>query len=166
MRPAAAKRVWRSDAASLVTGGRRCQDACASLSVSAALRHFASSFERRRIERVELAQRAGKLGRERAQRLALRFSWRGGQRCAQHQQRVVLAGEIARRHSAATIFSAINLIVTLLVVLQLWLLTATMNAYLGGDTSVVRPAALASLACLAVNLWLLRRVFYLQGPEG
>ena len=64
----------------------------------------------------------------------------------------------------ATIFSAINLIVTLLVVLQLWLLTATMNAWMGGDTSVVWPAALASLGCFAVNLWLLRRVLYLQGP--
>jgi hypothetical protein len=64
----------------------------------------------------------------------------------------------------ATIFSGINLIVTLLVVLQLWLLTATMNAWMGGDSSVVWPAALASLGCLLVNLWLLRRVFYLQGP--
>ena len=64
----------------------------------------------------------------------------------------------------ATIFSGINLIVTLLVVLQLWLLTATMNAWLGGDTSVVWPAMLASLGCLLVNLWLLRRVFYLQKP--
>jgi hypothetical protein len=64
----------------------------------------------------------------------------------------------------ATIFSGINLVVTLLVVLQLWLLTATMNAWLGGDTSVVWPAALASLGCFLVNLWLLRRVFYLQGP--
>jgi hypothetical protein len=64
----------------------------------------------------------------------------------------------------ATIFSAINLIVTLLVVLQLWLLTATMNAWLGGDSSVVWPAALASLGCLAFNLFLLRRIFHLQTP--
>ena len=68
------------------------------------------------------------------------------------------------RSQQATIFSGINLIVTLLVVLQLWLLTATMNAWLGGDTSVVWPAALASLACLAGNLALLRRVFYLERP--
>ena len=68
------------------------------------------------------------------------------------------------RSQQATIFSGINLIVTLLVVLQLWLLTATMNARLGGDTSVVWPAALASLACFAGNLALLRRVFYLERP--
>ena len=64
----------------------------------------------------------------------------------------------------AAIFSGINLIVILLVVLQLWLLTATMNAWLGGDSSIVWPAALASLVCFALNLLLLRRVFYLQKP--
>ena len=63
-----------------------------------------------------------------------------------------------------TIFNAINLIVTLLVVLQLWLLTATMNAWLGGDSSIIWPAALASLACLVLNLFLLQRVFNLQRP--
>jgi len=68
------------------------------------------------------------------------------------------------RPQKATIYGGISLIVTLLVVLQLWLLTATMNAWLGGDSSVVWPAMLASLGCLLVNLWLLRRVFYLQEP--
>ena len=47
-------------------------------------------------------------------------------------------------------------LVLILVVLQLWLLTATMNAYLGGDDAVVWPAALASLACLGLNAGLLR----------
>ena len=46
--------------------------------------------------------------------------------------------------------------VLILVVLQLWLLTATMNAYLGGDDGVVWPAALASLACFLLNAGLLR----------
>jgi hypothetical protein len=68
------------------------------------------------------------------------------------------------RAQQVTIFNGINLIVTLLVVLQLWLLTATMNAWLGGDSSIVWPAALASLTCLVLNLFLLRRVFYLQNP--
>ena len=45
--------------------------------------------------------------------------------------------------------------VLILVILQLWLLTATMNAYLGGDTSVIWPAAGASLACLLLNVGLL-----------
>ncbi|MEO7134311.1 MAG: DUF6755 family protein [Vicinamibacterales bacterium] len=46
--------------------------------------------------------------------------------------------------------------VLILVVLQLWLLTATMNAYLGGDGAVVWPAAFASLCCFLLNLGLLR----------
>ena len=46
--------------------------------------------------------------------------------------------------------------VLILVVLQLWLLTATMNAYLGGDGAVVWPAALASLLCFLLNVGLLR----------
>ena len=44
----------------------------------------------------------------------------------------------------------------MLVVLQLWLLTATMNAFLGGDDAVVWPALGASAACLVLNLGLLR----------
>jgi len=46
--------------------------------------------------------------------------------------------------------------VLILVVLQLWLLTATMNAWLGGDASVVWPALGASLACFLLKLGLLR----------
>jgi hypothetical protein len=47
-------------------------------------------------------------------------------------------------------------IVLVLVVMQLWLLTATMNAWLGGDDSVVWPAALASLFCFGLCAGLLR----------
>jgi hypothetical protein len=62
------------------------------------------------------------------------------------------------RSQKTTISGGVNWIVLLLVVMQLWLLTATMNAWLGGDSSVVWPAALASLGCFAVNLWLLYRL--------
>lgn len=69
---------------------------------------------------------------------------------------------ILTRRQKDTIFAGIFGVVALLVVLQLWLLTATMNAFLGGDDSVVWPATMASLVCLLVNLWLLRRLVYLQ----
>jgi len=62
-----------------------------------------------------------------------------------------------------TIVGGVGMIVTLLVILQLWLLTATMNAWMGGDSSVVWPAALASLGCFLGNLLLFRRLIYLQG---
>src|SRR3954452_14823368 len=70
------------------------------------------------------------------------------------------------REQKETILEGINWVVLLMVVLQLWLLTATMNAWLGGDASVVWPAALASLACFAVNLGLLRHVYRLERPEA
>jgi uncharacterized protein DUF6755 len=52
--------------------------------------------------------------------------------------------------------------VLMLVVLQLWLLTATMNAYLGGDRSVIWPAAGVSLGCLLLNAGLLRYLYQLE----
>jgi hypothetical protein len=52
--------------------------------------------------------------------------------------------------------------VLMLVVLQLWLLTATMNAYLGGDGSVVWPAAAGSVLCLALNAGLLRYLYHIE----
>lgn len=66
------------------------------------------------------------------------------------------------RRQRLTIVNALLLIVILIVVLQLWLLTATMNAYLGGDDTVAIPAALASLACLGLNLGLLRYLARLE----
>ena len=56
--------------------------------------------------------------------------------------------------------------VLILVVLQLWLLTATMNAYLGGDDAVVWPAAFASLFCFMLNLGLLRYLRRLERSQS
>jgi hypothetical protein len=69
------------------------------------------------------------------------------------------------RRQKDTIFAGIFCVVALLATLQLWLLTATMNAVMGGDHAVAWPATGASIACLAVNLWLLRRLVYLQGAR-
>jgi len=52
--------------------------------------------------------------------------------------------------------------VLIVVNLQLWLLTATMNAYLGGDDSVVWPGAIVSIACLLLNLGLLRYIYRIE----
>ena len=66
------------------------------------------------------------------------------------------------RAQRMTIVNAMLAFVVLIVIVQLWLLTATMNAYLGGDTSTVFPAALASLVCLGLNAGLLRYLFALD----
>ena len=57
------------------------------------------------------------------------------------------------------ILNAMLVFVVLIVILQFWLLTATMNAYLGGDSSTVVPAALGSFACLGLNVGLLRYLY-------
>ncbi len=65
------------------------------------------------------------------------------------------------RGQRGPIVSGILVLVVLINLLQLWLLTATMHAYLSGDRSVVLPAALASGLCLLLNaglLWYLVRL--------
>lgn len=66
------------------------------------------------------------------------------------------------RSQRMTVVNGILVFAILLVVLQLWLLTATVNAYLGGDTAIAVPGAIASLVCLGLNAGLL---WYLRGLE-
>jgi len=66
------------------------------------------------------------------------------------------------RAQRMTIVNGMLAFVVMLVILQLWLLTATMNAYLGGDRSVIWPAAAASLACLLLNAGLLRYLYHIE----
>jgi hypothetical protein len=60
------------------------------------------------------------------------------------------------RQQRSVVVNGVLCFVVILVLLQLWLLTATMNAWLGGDESVVWPALGASVVCLLMNLGLLR----------
>ena len=72
------------------------------------------------------------------------------------------------RDQRTTIVNGMLVFVLIVALLQLWLLTATMNAWLGGDDSIVWPGALASLAGLALNVGLLaylRRIERIRGSE-
>ena len=66
------------------------------------------------------------------------------------------------RDQRTTVVYGILCFVLVLVVLQLWLLIATMNAYLGGDESVIWPAGIASAICLLLNLGLLRYLYAIE----
>jgi hypothetical protein len=66
------------------------------------------------------------------------------------------------RDQRTTVIHGMLAFALMLVVLQLWLLAATMNAYLGGDDSVVWPAAGASVLCLLLNTGLLRYLYHLD----
>jgi hypothetical protein len=59
------------------------------------------------------------------------------------------------RDQRTTIVNGMLVFVLIVVVLQLWLLTATMNAWLGGDEAIVWPGLAVSAAGLALNVVLL-----------
>lgn len=66
-----------------------------------------------------------------------------------------------RQQRSAVVYGILCIVITL-VVMQLWLLMATMNAFLGGDNDIVWPAAGASLVCLALNTGLLVYLYRLD----
>jgi hypothetical protein len=66
------------------------------------------------------------------------------------------------REQRTTIIYGMLAFILILVILQLWLFTATMNAYLGGDEGVIWPAAAASIFCLLLNAGLLRYLYYIE----
>jgi len=66
------------------------------------------------------------------------------------------------REQRTTIIYGMLAFILILVVLQLWLFTATMNAYLGGDDAVIWPAAGASIFCLLLNAGLQRYLYYIE----
>ena len=61
-----------------------------------------------------------------------------------------------------TIVFGILSIVVMIVVLQLWLLTATMNAFLADQQRVILPAAIGSIICFALNLGLLSYIYKME----
>jgi len=63
------------------------------------------------------------------------------------------------RRQGTTLFAALLAFVGSAVVLQLWLLTLSVEALLGGEYKTLVPAALGSTVLLAINAALLRYVF-------
>jgi hypothetical protein len=74
---------------------------------------------------------------------------------------MALTRPLSREQRTVVVYGMLAFVL-IIVIMQLWLLTATMNAYLGGDTAVIWPAAIVSACCLLLNLGLLR---YLQRLE-
>ncbi len=63
------------------------------------------------------------------------------------------------RQQGATLFSAILVLIGTLVVVQLWILAATVDARLAGTREVLLPAAVASIVLFLVSGGLLLYVF-------
>lgn len=70
---------------------------------------------------------------------------------------------ISQTQRSSVLYGMIAFILILLIC-QIWLITATVHAFLGGDDTIVWPAALASLFCLALNIGLLRYLYKLEKP--
>lgn len=66
------------------------------------------------------------------------------------------------RSQKMVIVQGILFMVFTIDILQLWLITATMNSYLGGDKGVPVPAAIFSVVCLLLNLGLLKFLYALD----
>ena len=66
------------------------------------------------------------------------------------------------RKQRLTILSGISAFQMIIVLLQLWLFTATMETFLSGLQETTLPAAFASLGCFVLNAGLF---FYLRGLE-
>ncbi|HEX2833207.1 MAG TPA: DUF6755 family protein [Thermoanaerobaculia bacterium] len=69
--------------------------------------------------------------------------------------------QFSRKQKTTIVFGILAIVLTI-VVLQLWLLTATMNAFLAGQERVILPAAIASIVCFAFNAWLLRYIYIME----
>jgi hypothetical protein len=68
-----------------------------------------------------------------------------------------MTGSVRRpfsRDQRTTIVNGMLVFVLIVVIMQLWLLTATMNAWLGGDDSIVWPGLAVSAGGLALNVGL------------
>lgn len=66
------------------------------------------------------------------------------------------------RAQKMVVVQGILCLVLMIDIIQLWLITATMNSYLGGDSGVPVPAAIFSAICLVFNLGLLRFLYKLD----
>jgi hypothetical protein len=56
-----------------------------------------------------------------------------------------------RLHQGLTLFTAVLWLVGIVVIIQLWLVAAALDALLGGVSSVLVPASLASLLLFLLN---------------
>jgi len=68
---------------------------------------------------------------------------------------------VSRQQKMTIVFGILSIVV-IMVVLQLWLLTATMNAFLAGQERVIVPAAVASMVCFGFNAGLLSFIYRME----
>ncbi|HEY0868231.1 MAG TPA: DUF6755 family protein [Fimbriimonas sp.] len=70
-----------------------------------------------------------------------------------------------RRNQKSIVFNALLLFNLVLVVIQLWLFVSALEGILHGRTGMVVPGAIASLAIMGVNIWMLIGIGRLDRSE-
>lgn len=71
-----------------------------------------------------------------------------------------------QRHRQRTIVHSVMLFFSfILTLLQIWLFTATLENLLAHKPAMALPAALVSIVCCGINVWMLIGLFRLDTPE-
>jgi hypothetical protein len=55
------------------------------------------------------------------------------------------------RQQAVALFTAVSLLIGIIVIIQLWMVAAALDALLAGQATVLAPAAIASAVLLLIN---------------
>jgi vancomycin permeability regulator SanA len=77
------------------------------------------------------------------------------------QEKNIKRATFTRSQRTTVVYGILSIVIVILM-LQLWLVTATMNAYLGGDSSVPIPALIVSGIFLLLNVGLLRYIYRME----
>lgn len=72
------------------------------------------------------------------------------------------ATDSLRRRQKAAVFAGLLLFNLVLVLIQLWLFVSVLENLLAGDEQMAIPAAVASAVILAVNVWMLRGILFME----
>lgn len=70
--------------------------------------------------------------------------------------------EIQRHRQRAAVYVVLLMFNLTLIILQIWLFTATLENLLAGKFAVAIPAAVVSLICAGVNVWMLIGLYRLE----
>jgi hypothetical protein len=70
--------------------------------------------------------------------------------------------ELNRHRQRAIVFVALLLFSLMLIILQIWLFTATLENMLAGRPAMAIPAAVVSMVCAAVQVWMLIGLYRME----
>jgi hypothetical protein len=70
--------------------------------------------------------------------------------------------ELQRHRQRATVYVVLLMFSLTLIVLQIWLFTATLENLLAGNMKIAIPAAGVSLICALANVWMLVGLYRME----